>query len=572
MILQALTRHYEDLLELGEISSPGWGNARVSYAMELSGNGELLGLLSLQQVEQKGTKTVVSPREMIVPMPVKRTSGIAANFLCDNSGYLLGVDEKGKPKRTRACFEACKELHLHLLGTAQSPAARAVVSFFQKWDPSGAAAHPALIERWEELMSGVNLAFWYEDAPIWEDEEVHSLWQAHYSQADGCKKIRCLVTGEPATPEEIHPSIKGVLGAQTSGAALVSFNAPSFCSYGHEYAPIGSYAAFAYTTALNHLLADRDHVRRIGDTTVVCWAEGGQSAYQDAGLYALYEDTVTDKDLWSALNQLAEGRPVEWEETQLIPSTRFYVLGLAPNAARLSVRFFWQNSFGAFARNVAAHYQALEIIRPAYDNRELLPLWAMLRETVNQKARDPSPPKQMAGDVLLAVLNGTQYPATLLHSVMLRIRAESTVTRGRAAILKAYYLRARNAKIPKEVLAVKLNSDSTYLPYVLGRLFSVLEAVQRSALPDITTTIKDRYFNAASATPAVVFPTLTNLAQKHLRKLTSTQKGYYNKQICELLQKIDEPYPARLSLEEQGAFQLGYYHQTQQRYTKKEEQ
>lgn len=575
MILQALTRHYEDLLELGEISRPGWGSVRVSYALELSATGKLLSLLSLEQVETRGKKTVVSPREMTVPMPVKRTSSPVANFLCDNSSYLLGADAKGKPKLTQECFAKCKALHLSLLRAAHSPAAQAVRSFFETWEPQNASSHPALAEKWEGLIKGANLIFWYGDAPVWEDAEVRQLWQEHYSQADDGEPVRCLVTGELASPESVHPSIKGVQGAQTSGAALVSFNAPSFCSYGHEYAPIGSYAAFAYTTALNHLLADRAHVRRIGDTTVVCWAEGGQSAYQDAGLSALYGDTITDVDLWSALDQLAEGKPVQWAETQLEPSTRFYVLGLAPNAARLSVRFFWQNSFGALARNVAAHYQALEIIRPAYDNRELLPLWAMLRETVNQKARDPSPPKQMAGDVLLAVLNGTQYPATLLHSVMLRIRAESTVTRGRAAILKAYYLRARNAKIPKEVLAVKLNSDSTYLPYVLGRLFSVLEAVQQSANPEITTTIKDRYFNAASATPSMVFPTLINLAQKHLRKLSITNKNaqkYYDKQLTELLQKIDELYPARLSLEDQGAFQLGYYHQTQQRYTKKEEQ
>ena len=572
MILQALTRHYEDLLGLGKISHPGWGSVRVSYALELSATGELLGLLSLQQVEEKGKKSIVSPREMIAPMPVKRTSSPVANFLYDNSSYLLGADAKGKPKLTQECFEKSKTLHLSLLQAAHSPAAQAVAAFFETWEPSGASSHPALVERWEELMKGANLIFWYQDAPVWEDAEVRELWQVHYSQADDQEPVRCLVTGELASPEAVHPAIKGVQGAQTSGAALVSFNAPAFWSYGHEYAPVGRYATFAYTTALNHLLADREHVRRIGDTTVVCWAEGGQSAYQDAGLSALYGDAITDMDLWSALDQLAEGKPVQWEETQLNPSTRFYVLGLAPNAARLSVRFFWQNSFGTLARNVAEHYRALEIIRPAYDHREILPLWLLLRETVNQKAREPSPSKQMAGEVLLAVLNGSQYPATLLHGVMLRIRAESTVTRGRAAILKAYYLRERNTRLPKEVLAVKLNSDSTYLPYVLGRLFSVLEALQESANPEITTTIKDRYFNAASATPAVVFPTLINLAQKHLHKLSIAQKIYYDKRLTELLQKIDELYPARLSLEDQGAFQLGYYHQTQQRYTKKEEQ
>ena len=454
MILQALTRHYEDLLALGAISRPGWGIAKVSYGLELSDTGEVLSLLSLLQTQTRGKKNVVLAREMIVPMPVKRSSGVSPNFLCDNSGYLLGADGKGKPKRTRECFDACKKLHLNLLGTAQSPAARAVVAFFEKWDPACAADHPALTERWEELMKGVNLIFWYGDAPVSEDPEVRTLWQAHYDRKADGTAMRCLVTGERTVPQKVHPAVKGVQGAQSSGAALVSFNAPSFCSYGHDFAPIGSYAAFAYTTALNHLLADRDHVRCIGDTTVVCWAEGGQSAYQDAGFAALYggANSIADRDLWSALDQLSQGNAIDWNETRLDPGTRFYVLGLAPNAARLSVRFFWQNSFGMLARNVMRHYQDLEIERPSYDNRELLPLWELLRETVNKKARSPVPAEQMTGEVLLAVLSGGSYPATLIHGVTMRIRAEREITRGRAAIIKAFYSRTQNTKLPKEVL------------------------------------------------------------------------------------------------------------------------
>lgn len=572
MILQALTRHYEDLLKLGKISPSGWGKSKVSYGLELSDSGEILDLLSLQQTEQRGKKTVTGPRVMTVPMPVKRTVGIAANFLCDNTTYLFGVDEKGKPGRTQKCFDASKKLHLDLLREAQSSAAKAVVAFFETWDPSQAELHPVLQEHWTELMKGGNLIFWYQNAPVSENPEVHSLWQNYYDQTEDCASIRCLVTGTVSAPEKIHPAIKGVQGAQSSGAALVSFNADSFCSYGYDYASIGGYAAFAYTTALNHLLADRDHIRHIGDTTVVCWADGGQTAYQDAGIFALYGDTVTDRDLWSAIDQLAAGRPVEWDETRLEPSTRFYVLGLAPNAARLSVRFFWQNSFGALAQNVMKHYHALEIERPSYDDREYLPVWSLLRETVNKKARDPSPSKQMSGDVLRAVLTGEPYPVTLLYGVTLRIRAEREITRGRAAILKAYYLRDRNTRLPKEVLEMKLNEESEYVPYVLGRLFSVLEGLQESVNPGINATIKTRYFNSASATPAVVFPILINLAQKHLRKLSGGQRVFYDKQITQLLDKIKETYPARMTLPEQGAFQLGYYHQTQKRFTKKEEQ
>lgn len=429
---------------------------------------------------------------------------------------------------------------------------------------------------WPEICKGGNLIFWYDGQPVTEEPEIRDRWQQAQSQppADTTEGL-CLVTGSRVPLARLHPNIKGVAGAQSSGAALVSFNAPAFCSYGHEQgtnAPTGEYAAFAYTTALNHLLADREHIRRVGDTTLVCWAVGGQRAYQDFLMDAFYDDAPTEQDIWNTLFRLAEGLPVEWRDQCLDPDTRFYILGLAPNAARLSVRFFWQNSFGTLARNITRHYERLEIVSPAYDNFHTLPLWRLVRETVNLNARSPEPSPRLAGDLLLAVLNDAPYPATLLDGVTLRIRADKQITRGRAAILKAWYLRNSQDEQLKEVMTVELNEQSNYLPYVLGRLFSVLEAVQQRANPNINTTIKERYFNSASATPATVFPLLLNLAQKHLAKLDGRLATYYNKRITELNTRITQTLPARLTLPEQSAFQIGYYHETQKRYTKKEEQ
>lgn len=593
MILQALTQHYEDLLARGDITPPGWGMAKVSYALELSDDGQLLALLPLMTEQMRGKKEVLAPQSMEVPMPVKRTVGIAANFLCDNSGYLLGADTKGKPARTAECFSACKTLHETLLAEAKSPAARAVLAYFTHWDPASAAAHPALAAAWDDLMKGGNLIFWYGREPVFKDPEVRALWQAHYNQKGTGETIRCLVTGEKAPLEEVHPSVKGVAGAQMAGAALVSFNAPAFWSYGHERnanAPIGTYAAFAYTTALNHLISDYRHVQHIGDTTMVCWAQGGEPAYQDCCMDALYSDSWNEQDLQSALAHLARGEVFDWNGVQLDPDTRFYVLGLAPNAARLSVRFFWQDSFGVLARNLCAHYERLEIVKPRFDPREHLSIRSLLKETIRASSRStpPSGPDakvqngepskegagispKLTGEVLRAILNGGLYPATLLDGVTLRIRAEHEVTRGRAAILKAYYLRNENEKCPKEVLTVSRNVDSDYAPYVLGRLFAVLEAIQSAANPSINATIKDKYFNAASSTPSVAFPTLINLSQKHLRKLEDRAAIYYDKQLTALLDKLTEKFPDRLTLPEQGSFQIGYYQEVQARYTKKEE-
>ncbi|HIX93907.1 MAG TPA: type I-C CRISPR-associated protein Cas8c/Csd1 [Candidatus Gemmiger excrementipullorum] len=578
MILQALTQYYEALLDAGKITRPGWVKAKVSFALCLDDAGQITQLLHLQKEIQRGKKTVLAPQELDMPSPVKRTVGVAANFLCDNSSYLLGVDDKGKPARSLECFSAAKALHLALLKEVDSPAAQAVLRFFESWDPAQAAEHPALQEDWADLMKGGNLTFWYKDAPAAADPEIAAAWQQRYeSGGEEAEDALCLVTGRHATLARLHPSIKGVAGAQVIGASLVAFNAPAFCSYGHEQganAPTGEYAAFAYATALNTLLADRDHVCRVGDTTIVFWAANAEPAYQDFMMDSLFNDSYSEQELLATLHQLANGESIDWDQTRLDPAIRFYVLGLAPNAARLSVRFFWQNSFGTLARNIARHYERLDIVRPSFDKFPTLPVWRLVKETVRRPTpgaapADPSP--RLAGDLLLAVLNDAPYPATLLDGVSLRIRAERDVARGKAAILKAYYLRNSSDKTIKEVMTVELNEQSAYLPYVLGRLFSVLEAVQQSANPGINTTIKDRYFNSASATPAAVFPLLINLAQKHLAKLDGGLATYYDKKITELNSRITCTLPARMSLPEQSAFQIGYYHETQKRYAKKEE-
>lgn len=576
MILQALTTYYQTLVDRGEISPPGWGQVKASFALCIGENGELEQVISVQTEQLKGKKTVLAPQMMTLPTPVKRSSGVAANFLCDNSSYFLGIDNKGKPKRSLECFGACQQLHERLLTNVDSPAARAVMAFFRNWQPEQAVSNSEISAYSEEILSGANLVFRFDGRYVHEDPMVHQAWDNDYQAVGDGPQMVCLVTGQYGPVENIHPAIKNVQGAQSSGAALVSFNAPAFCSYGKEQnlnAPTSKFASFAYTTALNQLLADRKHVYHVGDTTVVCWAEKGGDNYQNMIGWALFDQQpcYTLSDMQSALQKLCNGDSVEIEDELLDPDMGFYILGISPNAARLSVRFFLQNTFGTFLQNAQAHQNRLEIVKPAYDKSDTISLWKLLDETVNQNSRDKTPVPNLSGEMLRAILNDTRYPATLLNGVTLRIRAEQNITRGRAAILKAYYLKNPHSQMPKEVLTVSLNPDSTNIPYNLGRIFSILEWIQSSANPGINSTIKDRYFNSASATPARVFPVLLNLAQKHLKKLDEGKRIYFNKMLTELLSRLGERYPDYMSLPQQGAFQLGYYHQTQARFEKKEE-
>lgn len=578
MILQALVSYYETLAARGELPQPGWAPVKVSYVLNLDDQGDITTVVCIKEEVTRGKKKALVPQTIQLPAPVKRTVGVTANFLCDNSSYILGADKKGKPKRSQECFQACKTLHETLLVSVEEPAARALLSFFEHWQPEKLTEHPAFAHQdMEDILASANLIFRYRGRYLHEIPAIRQAWQDYYNNSQDGQQFPCLVTGKLAPVAQLHPSIKGIPGAQSSGASLVSFNAPAFCSYDREQglnAPTSQYAAFAYGAALNHLIATQN--TRVGDVTLLFWAESGEEAYVDALKRFGFgggdeDDQYKEEDLKGLMESLAEGADVEWDGTRIDPNMTFYILGISPNAARLSVRFFLRNSFGQFIRNVKAHYDRLEIVRPSFDPFDNIPVWRMLKETVNPNSREKKPAADMAGDTLRAILTNTPYPATLLNGVTLRIRADREMNRTRAAILKAYYLKNRNPFVPEEVLTVSLNQDSNHEAYVLGRLFSVLEAIQSDANPGINATIRDKYFSSASATPGVVFPTLVNLAQKHLRKLDEGKKIFYDKQLTELMSKLGETYPNRMNLPQQGAFQLGYYHQTQYRFTKKED-
>lgn len=598
MILQALVRCYEALAERGELEKPGWSPVKVSWGLELDADGQVKSLLPLGSMDAKSKQF---SRTMTLPNKLKSTSRASSNFLWDNSEYILGLGKK--ENTTEKNFQVCVWRHQEILKDVKHPFAQAIVKFFDGWKPENSFENPIIKTNIKELIKGGNIVFVMEDSNgelqfAHDVPEIRRAWDETYISMGSEEVGRCLVTGEKTPIAILHPSISGVYGAKSFGALLVSFNMEASESYGKEQgrnAPVGKYAAFAYGAALNYMVGHADFHGRLGDTTLVYWAEGAEPAYGSAfmammGMGGEDKNEITQKELRGLLTALCGGNTVKWENVPLNPENRFYILGIAPNASRLSVRFFLQDSFDAFVKHYQKHQERLNIVRPAFDERETLSIWALLRETVNPNSRDKSAQPQLVGEMLRTVLTGSLYPSTLFTQVEIRIRAEREINRGKAAIIKAYLRRnvveqqRKNAHVYEEVLGVALNeSKTTDLPYRLGRLFAVLEALQLEAFKDNNnrdskpnTTIKDQFFSSACATPAVAFPIIVDRAQKYLRKLKAKNKEglarYYSDMMDDIIGNFEEKrYPAHLSLEDQGIFQIGYYHQRQRMYAKKEE-
>lgn len=581
MIIQSLARYYDQLLENPDsgIARPGWCSRQVKYLLELSPDGSLKAVISCGD----GKRGL----EKIVPEQVKRTNNPPAYYLCDTSSYVLGFDGKGNPERSRECFKKSKELHEKILAGCTGPLACSIVRFYEQWDPEQIDfdAVPGLSD--EGILANANISFCLTDGTSWleacEDAEAQSAWDARYRDADGQQEMISLATGRKAPIARLHPAIKGVVGAHPSGAPLVAFNSKSFESYGHagekgRNAPVDVASAQAYATALNYLLADRQHHGRLGDTTVVFWSSSQSSDQGNCSILSLAlgfapvdsgdEQLANQQNLKAVMDRLSAGKATDLDGVSL--GDEFFLLGLAPNKSRLSVRFFLRGSFGEMMRHVADHYRISDVPRALREYPYVSPYW-LLKSLENPNAEDPVISSQLSAPLMQAILRGSRYPEAMYENVLLRVRAEKTVKREHAALIRAYLI--RNAKKSEREVTVNVNTASKDIAYTLGRAFYVLEYIQEAA--NGKATIADRYLSAACATPATTFPVLLKLSVAHLAKLSREMPGMginLEKQLGELMSQLGTGLPKRLSLVDQGSFLLGYYQQKQARYTKKNDQ
>lgn len=573
MILTALDEYYRQLLRErpGSVPELGWALCKVTHLLALSPEGELVNVIPAP--DKKGWTKRVPERE-------KRTVGIAANALCDNSSYLLGIDAKGKPERSAKCFEAARSLHLDMLAGVTSRPGLAVRRFFERWDPGTASENELVQGSGDALLAGGNLAFVIDGVDVAADEEVQAAWDAFRNRPrEDDSVMRCLVTGDRAPVAALHPSIKGIAGAQSSGASLVSFNARSFESYGHteeqgRNAPVSKRAAFSYAAALNYLISAPEHSVRIGDTTVVYWADRGDEPATHSISVLLggrrpneepvKDGKAVDKSIDAIMQSLASGGLPDLEG--LDPDATFYVLGIAPNAARLSVRFFYRNTFASIYENLRRHYVRIALVSGS--DRLLTPYW-LVKSVENPNAKNPVASSELGGALLRAIFSNSPYPRALYSNALLRVRATRDdgdkhvrrVSRERAAIVKAYLI--KNIGLYEEGTMESIDEERTDVAYALGQLFWVLEDLQHLAMPKINTTINDKYFDSACTTPARVFPMLVKLSNKHLVKAKRDHVAIataIERKRDDLLGRVIGKFPLRLSDVEQGEFILGYFH------------
>ncbi len=584
MILNALCDYYDILSSKKDavISPYGFEIIKASFCAILSEDGSLCDIISLTELNEKKPQNFMMPKSM-------KISGIASSPVCDNFAYVFGISsQRGNKKLENKKILAAKKLHIGLFKDVSSIEARAIKSFFEKWDINTAWENEHILKYYSEKGNAFqgNIVFRLKGKKQYfhECDEIINIWLDCNKKSQAAKgeyKDQCCITGEYGPIAKLHAQFQGVKGTLGSGASLVCFNKDSDCSYNLEQsynAAVSEIAMFKYSTALKYLLSDMKRKMYIGEDTTVFWAKSANSIYTDVFNELLdisdeeegdSENAIQDRETEEIVKTiLKEGLQGIYTNSLIKPDTQFFVLGLAPNAGRISVRYFYNNSFEAFCGKIKNHYDDIKICG-GKSGKQNIKIGSLLYATISSKSRDKKVNPLLGGAVMRAILTGEMYPRILFDQTLIRVKTEVHVSQARAAIIKGYLQRKiRIQNENKEEVFMYLNETSTNTAYVLGRVFAMLEKIQREALGDnINSTIKNKYFASACSNPSLVFPNLLKLAQHHLAKIEGT---YWNIQLGNCIALLEgESFPKILDMENQGRFILGYYQQNQKNYEKR---
>jgi CRISPR-associated protein Csd1 len=613
MILQRLAEHYDRIKT--KLPQPGYSLQKISFCIVLNSDGSLNQFKDERKTS--GSKSI--GREMIVPGQGKPPGqGLNPCLLWDNAAYMLGWSADPDPDKTaRAAlaFEAFRKKHLGLEGRIENPSFKTICTFLRDWSPEKARKHgdelSKIATHFGIFKIAGELRYVHEAVSVPDESDE----QATASQTSATHAM-CLVSGAIDEIARLHePKIKGVGGAQSSGALLVSFNASAYESYGKSQsynAPVGATTAFKYTNALNYLLGQRDRRVSLGDSTVVFWADHSNTALEDA-ISEMFSEPLPDegpiieedqervRQARLLLTQLRDGAAQLLEksdESKDGQPTKFFILGLSPNASRISMRLWVEADAAEIKDRLSKHLRDIALDGDRDDRlltlRRIVAAAGRWDEKKSKFDTDNVSP-QLAGDLARSVLTGAAYPQSLLATMIRRIHSDGEVAYARVATIKACL--NRNSRLRDNPLEVSrmLDKNNDDAAYCCGRAFALLEKVQKDSRKkwrnsaeeqedqsskagnpreDDGPTIKDHYFSSASTTPSLVFPRLFRLYQHHLAKLKQLNAGLSvsrEQELGEIMNKLSNAFPRLLSLDDQGKFVIGYFHQRQDLYTSKKD-
>ena len=581
MLISALCDYYDDLVRDGKVVPKGYSKQAVHYLIALNHVGSIDSLINWQ-LSGKGKEQLV-PRTILLPLRSEKR-GIDFNMIEHRPQYIFGMSYTDKgfsadsqtDKLKNALF---KEESLRRIEGIDSPIVNAFRAFLEKWIPENETENP-LLSGLGKAYKNSYFAFCLSGHPeilLHEDKAVKERWERFFEESGkaGDCISQCAVTGEAQPIARIHNVIRGIPGGNK---VLICYKTSAGWSFGNKESynsNISEAVMKKYTYALNHLLSDRAHKQLVDDITVVFWASGGDKNEVCADFlnYFLFggsdrlDKEQTEILLEGMIKKIRDGQAsldsfLELEDID--ENVDFYIFGIKPNSSRLSLKFIYRRRIGAMLNAVAQHQSYLQI---GSDYRPV-PLWRLKNELKSPKSDKENIDASLMSAIFKAIIYGTPYPAYLLSGMVTRIKTDRAINAVRAGVVKACINRQSRASGQKEELQLALDKQNKNQAYLCGRLFAVLERIQKQALGDLNRSIKDAYFASAASKPSLVFPKLITLSQSHMKKLSESSAVFYNKLMEEIIGKLNGEFPDTLMLKDQGRFMIGYYQQDQAFYQK----
>ena len=553
----------------------------VAYKIVLTQDGSLKDILPNTHIDISGKKPKEVGYDEIFPFRYS-IPGIAAETIECRGKYIFGLEwDKSNDvfltnKNSCLAYEKSKEKNLEFLKNLTSPVIDAYQRFLCQWNPEEEIKNPILLTLGKNFDTAKYIIvvedFESREYALHEDAGVKEKWESFWNNRsvlnnDADSVVgQCAVSGKIAPIARIHNNLTGIAGGLATGVNLVCFKTSAFWSYNRE----GSYNSSVsreimekYTKVFNYLASSKHHKRTLDDMTLLFWANTKEKElpYLDEFICDLWD---TEEKLESTANEWLKGKS---SDVILDNNIEFCIVGIKPNSSRLAIKFFEKNKFGNIIDRIEAHQTDMRISEK--DN--LISLGSIFYALKSPKSDNDSAPPDLSAKIMTAILRGTPYPEYLLQTVVRRAKIDQddakkkffAISSTRARIIKACLVRSKYYKGDEYML----DSAKQTTAFRCGRLFAVLEKIQKEALGDLNATIKDKFFASACSTPDLVFTRLLKLAQAHLAKLDEGRKIYYDKLLQEILAEI-EALPKALSLQKQGDFILGYYQQKQKFYEK----